>query len=484
VKEVGSSGLNMSSSDVVKRESKTPQNKPASFWNTRFLTHIQLLGQRLYLFSLLRFAVAAGIALSAQFARHVVGIEGLRVAELNWCAGLLALYNLAVLLSVRPYRDPELVERAAPRLISIAHATIVIDYLFLTMAIWLVGGARSPFLAFYLLHAILASMLLSRQAAVAHAAFGYLLLSAIVVGEWLQWIPSNRPAGAVFSGPDSDVRPMLTVLLVYGLLMVSATYLMTGIATALRAGERRLRAASEKLDEIAALRRAFLHVVLHDLRGPVSTVITLLETLASGELGSLEAKPKEWVERGENQLRGIIALLHDLQILSDLEIGGIEDLMAPVNLLTVLPEVVDDHQESAQQHGLELRAELPATLPSVRGVDRLLREAIANYLTNAIKYTPSGGRVMVRASYGGKKVRVEVVDSGFGIGSVDQARLFHEFVRLTKAGEKRSSRPPGSGLGLSIVRRIAEAHGGSAGVSSTLGQGSTFFIELPVVGAG
>jgi signal transduction histidine kinase len=476
----------MSIEESVKGETKTVQGeKRLSLWNSRFLWHIQLLGQRLYVFSLVRFLVASGIVVGALFARHVVGIERLRVSDLYFCAAFLAIYNLGVMLAVRPYREPDQVERGFRLLNRIAHGTIVIDYLVLTYAIWLVGGGRSPFLAFYLLHAILASVLLSRRSAFAHAAIGYFLLTAIVVGEWMQWIPRNRPLGAVFGGSDQDIRPILTVLFVYGLLTAVATYLMTGIASALRAGERRLRTATEELENLANLRRAFLHVVMHDIRSPVSTVVTLLETLASGEVGALSDKQKEWIARAEVQLRGMLKLLHDLQILADIETGGLEKAMEPVDLRIALGEVVEDHIEAAQQGGLELRAELPDTLARVQGVDRLLREAVANYITNAIKYNPPGNIITVRARPLNDMIRIEVADNGSGISGTDQERLFREFVRVRKPTDTRSSRPPsrppGTGLGLSIVRRIAEAHRGRAGVVSQLGQGSTFYIELPAI---
>jgi signal transduction histidine kinase len=472
----------MSIKESVKNETKTVRGgKRISFWNSRFLWHNQLLGQRLHVFSLVRFLAAAGIAIAALFARHVVGIEGLRVGDLYYCAAFLAIYNLGVLVAVRPYREPEKFEPGFRLLNGIANGSIVIDYLVLTYAIWLVGGGRSPFVAFYLLHAILASVLLSRRAAFAHAAIGYLLLTAIVVGEWTQWIPRNRPLGAVFEGSDQDIRPILTVLFVYGVLTATATYLMTGIASALRAGERRLRAATEELDNLANLRRSFLHVVLHDIRSPVSTVVTLLETLTAGEVGALSDKQKEWMVRAETQLRGMLSFLHDLQVLTDVEAGGLEQVMEPVDLSILLGEVVEEHMEAAQQGGLELRAELPDTLAKVRGIDRLLREAVANYITNAIKYNPPGKAVTVRARQLNGMIRIEVTDNGSGIASSDQERLFQEFVRVRKPTDKRSSRPPGTGLGLSIVRRIAEIHHGRAGVVSQLGQGSTFYIELPAI---
>ena len=349
----------------------------------------------------------------------------------------------------------------------------------LTYATWLVGGAQSPFLAFYLLHAILASVLLSRRAAYGHATLGYLLLAGLVLGEWLGLIAKHRPVGAVPGGPEVEFRVVLTVLFVYGLLIAVTTALTTGIVRLLRESDRKLREAGERLERLADMRRSFLHVVLHDLRSPVGTVVAMLEGLGGGIDGPLSEAQKHRVGRAGERLRGALDLLRGLRVLADLETERLESMMAPVDMLDLIRALVEDHLDAAEQRGQSLQAVLPASLPPVRGVDRLIREALANYLTNAIKYTDRGGTITVRAAHVGQAVRVEVSDDGSGIATEAQGRLFQEFTKVGKAGSG-SGEAAGIGLGLSIVRRIAEAHGGRFGVNSQPGQGSTFFIELPV----
>jgi len=348
----------------------------------------------------------------------------------------------------------------------------------LTYGIWHVGGARSPFLAFYLLHAILASVLLSRMAAYGHAAVGYVLLTGLVLGEWYGVIPRISPEGAVPLAVDRDIRVVVTILFVYFLLTTVTTILTTGIASRLRSHELGLLDASERLERLADLRRSFLHVVLHDLRSPVGTVVTMLEGLGSGVEGNLGEAPKKRVDRAGKRLRGVLDQLRSLRVLADLETEPLEGLMAAVNLLDTVMAAVDEHQDAAELSGRQLRAVLPHALSPVRGVERLLRDAVANYITNAIKYADSKGDIVVRVVELGAMVRIEVVDVGPGISPVDQTKLFQEFTRLVKS-DGRCGKVAGIGLGLSIVRRIAEAHHGRAGVDSQVGQGSTFFIEVP-----
>jgi signal transduction histidine kinase len=445
------------------------------------LTHSLLLGERLYLFARLRFLAAAGILVGALFATYVVGIRGLNLLALAGAAVFLTAYNVAVFFAVRPHRGQGDGKVSHRRLVYVAHLSILLDYLVLTFAIWLVGGGRSPFLAFYLLHAILSSVLLSRRAAFGLATVGYLLLAGLVLGEWSGAIPRNSPPGTVPVDAHGELAAVLTVLFVYGLLTAVTTVLTTGIVRLLRRNEAGLREASDHLERLADMRRSFLHVVLHDLRSPVGTVVSMLEGLSGGMDGDLDGAPKKRVDRAGEKLRGVLDLLRGLRVLADLETEKLESLMAPVDMLATVRAVVEDHAEAAELRGQRLQSELPATLPAIRGVERLLREAVANYLTNAIKYADPSGPIVVRAAHVGSSVRIEVSDVGPGIATEDQARLFQEFARVGKRGAQGGKAPSGIGLGLSIVRRIAEAHEGRAGVVSAVGQGSTFFLELPVL---
>jgi signal transduction histidine kinase len=440
------------------------------------LSHSLLLGERLYFFSRLRFLAAAGILTGVLFAIHVVGIEGLNLTVLAGTAIFLALCNLAVFFAVRPYRRPERAASAAGFLIWTASATILLDYLVLTFTIWQVGGSQSPFLAFYILHAIFASVMLSRRAALAHTAAGYLMMAALVLGEWFGWLPRHRPLGAVFGGPEDDFRVVWTLLFLYGLLMAATTYLTTGLAARLRESERRLRDAILRTERLADLRRSFLHVVVHDLRSPLGAVTTLIDNLSSELGGPLTAQQRQWAERADHRLRGALELLRGLQVLADLETESLADLMVPVDLLAIVREVVEEYADLAQQRSQSLTAELPESLPPVRGIARLLREALVNYVTNAIKYSGQGRTIVVRVYVQEASLRVEVKDDGPGIPPEKQTQLFQEFVRVSKGKGAEA----GTGLGLSIVRRIAEAHGGQTGVESTPGQGSCFFLTLPI----
>lgn len=288
------------------------------------LTHSLMLGERLYLFARLRFMAAAGILLGGLFATYVVGVPDLNLKALAGAAIFLAAYNVCIFLSVRPHGGRYNGEKNQRRLVTIAHVSILLDYLVLTFALWLVGGAGSPFRAFYLLHAILAAVLLSRRAAYVLAAVGYLCLAGLVLGEWSGVIPRNGDLGI-----RVDFQLVVTVLFVYGLLTAVTTVLTTGIVRLLRENEQGMLAASEHLERLADMRRSFLHVVLHDLRSPVGTVVAMLEGLSGGLDGQLAEAQKSRVDRATARLRSLLELLRGLRVLADLETERLESMMAP-----------------------------------------------------------------------------------------------------------------------------------------------------------
>ena len=443
-----------------------------------FLLHKVMLGERLYYYSLARFAVAGAIAAGCFGAAGVVGISGLHVSRLLMVAVVLGLYNVAVFIMVRPFRDRQRASDMHSLLVGIMHGTIMLDFVFLTVVIWLVGGARSPFLAFYLFNLILASVLLSRNAAFAHAGVAYVFLALLVVGEWQGWFPAQSPGGAVPSAERIEARYVVTLLAVYGVLFALSSVMLTSLMQLLRSGERELREAKNESERLADLRREFLHIALHDLKSPVVAVAQHLYNLAVYMHKDLSEQESRCLKRCHLRLREQLKFLHDIETLASLETEEFRNHISSVDLCEVLPGVVEENMDLAQARGVSLELEPPAGQVNVAGIPRLIHEAVANLITNAIKYSPQGkGRVVVRAVAMDGAVTIEVQDNGIGIEQGDLPLLFQEFVQLPRR-PKEIDDSVSSGLGLSIVRRIAEHFGGSVAVRSELNRGSVFSIRL------
>ncbi len=441
------------------------------------LIYDRLLGTRLYLHTWIRLLAVGTIISGSLFAKYIVGIKELNIPAFMGLAFVIALYNSIAWLISRKYRTPQRVFSAYRFLLNVMFATIALDYLCLTVSIWLVGGARSPFVTFYLLHVVISSILLSRRAAVQSTILAYVLLMLLAVAEWKHWITVPHPIGAIAGGEELDGRFVLTLMVVYGILFGLVAYLLVSLSRLVRRSEVKLRDTNDELGRLSQMRRDFLHIALHDLKSPVGAMASLLNNLKSGLCGDLNDKQEEWIDRCLKRLDGLTDFLDDLQLLASLEAGNLREHTEVIDIPNLLHEVVEENQDLAQPRGHFLGLEIEEGILPVSGVRRLLKEAVFNYVTNAIKFTLESGKIIVRARMAGDRISIEVTDTGIGIAEEDQPRLFNEFVRLRQTSS--SSRTPGTGLGLSLVRRIVESHHGRTYVISATGQGSTFVIELP-----
>jgi signal transduction histidine kinase len=359
--------------------------------------------------------------------------------------------------------------------------TVVADYVVLALAVALLGGVRSPIMAFYLLHVVLANLLLSRDEAIAVSVGAFVLICAQAYGEMMGWAPAIAVRSQAYATPLDDITAF-AIALVYGILFILIDGLMISLVERLRHGERELLAKNQRLDQLSRLRREFLRVAIHNLRSPVGASQMLMESLVSGMAGALNPQQQDWALRIGRRMEGMQEMLRDLQVLGQLETEDVERSAEVVRLSDVLHDVVDDYGEQARAAGLELSVKDGEYVPEVRGIRRLLREAVVNFVTNAIKYAPRSGQVTLETKAliadRGPWVRVEVRDRGPGIPAEEIPRLFQEFSKGTHraAGPEH---PASSGLGLSITRKILESHGGRVGVESQPGMGSTFWLELP-----
>ncbi|MDW8327692.1 MAG: ATP-binding protein, partial [Anaerolineales bacterium] len=225
--------------------------------------------------------------------------------------------------------------------------------------------------------------------------------------------------------------------------------------------------------QLDLMKSDFVATVSHDLRAPLTFMRGY--TTMMPMVGPLNDKQKEFNEKILAGIEQMTKLIDDLLDLGRIE-AGVGLAKEPCRLDDIVRNVVDSLTPVATNKGLSLHVDVPRDLPLVSGDPTLLRQAVANLVDNAIKYTPSGGQVSVRVFTENGKFAVAVSDTGVGIAPADQAHLFEKFFRVRQRG---STTVKGSGLGLAIVKSIVERHGGRVWMESKLGKGSTFYLEIP-----
>jgi signal transduction histidine kinase len=238
--------------------------------------------------------------------------------------------------------------------------------------------------------------------------------------------------------------------------------------------EARLEAKNAQLQELNHLQTNFVHSVSHELRTPLTSIVGYAEFLEDSLAGPEHPDLLEYVHQIQRSTWRLERLLDDLLDFALMEAGTFRLKPELTELGDKVLEIAESFLPQVAQAGLDLKVSLPESPLLVTADAQRVGQVLTNFIGNAVKLTPPGGRIGVRASAVGDAMRVEVCDTGPGIRPEEMPRLFQRFSQL-ESGIKRG----GAGLGLSISKGLIEAHGGTIGVESAPGEGSTFWFTLP-----
>jgi len=233
---------------------------------------------------------------------------------------------------------------------------------------------------------------------------------------------------------------------------------------------------SAQLEAASRHKSEFLANMSHELRTPLNAIIGFSEILAEKMFGDINEKQTEYLQDILESGRHLLSLINDILDLSKIEAGRMELELSEFGLPQAIENALILVRERASRRGIRLGSTIDPRLGMIGGDERKVKQVLLNLLSNALKFTPEGGRIDVGARLDGDMAEVSVADTGIGIAAGDQAMVFEEFRQVGTADKKAE----GTGLGLALSRKFIELHGGKIWVTSELGAGSTFSFTLPL----
>lgn len=277
--------------------------------------------------------------------------------------------------------------------------------------------------------------------------------------------------------PDSFDEHHLEVLKVFG-EHIAAIIERAEVMERLGVRTRQLEADNEKLVDLNRMKDVFLSTASHELKTPLTSVIAYAELLDDHEGKLSREQSREFVARLRAEAQRLLGLIDDILDLSRLESGKLILKPRRMDLGEVVRSALETTRQNASKRGVSLEAEVATDLPSLVIDEVKIRQVLVNLVVNAVKFSPKGSTVRVRAQLDAQHVRVEVTDQGRGIAPEIATHIFELFGQgPPQDGDDLRA---GLGIGLHLVKRLSEMHGGHVGVNSRPGEGSTFWVRLPI----
>ncbi|HEY5951503.1 MAG TPA: HAMP domain-containing sensor histidine kinase [Kofleriaceae bacterium] len=422
--------------------------------------------------SKLRFGIYTGYALAATFAVLAGGVSLLELTPWRWAfVGLIStklLTNSIAWLA--------LVRDRFVTLTQVVNTTA--DVVLLTGAIYFTGGSYSPLLATYVIIVAAIALLANVGVTVLMVTGIVLSFSTMMVLMATGILPPTAPPGAVGTTPTPGY---VVIAIIYCALVVGIPgYFCSATLRMLRQKERDLEAKTAQLMQANTQRSQFVASMTHELRTPIHGVQGLSDVIAAGVYGPVTDKQREACEKIKRSAQSLLGLVDDVLNLARAEANKIEARPSNIAIADLIERVTASVTWMIGTKKIELLSEVAPDLPFVQSDDRWLAHVLVNLVSNAVKFTPEGGKVIVRAyeRRSDDTVVLEVQDTGIGIARSERERIFEPFRQ--GEGDTDSKGFGGVGLGLALVARLTDLLGAKVELDSDVGKGSTFRVIVPL----
>jgi signal transduction histidine kinase len=415
------------------------------------------------------YGIWSGYAIAVGFAILAVATTAFELTAWRWVyfalvAGKLATNSLAWLALTR--------QRAVMATQALNTAT---DGVLLTAVIYFTGGPHSPLLATYVIVISVLSLLANLGVTVLMAMFVLVCFSTMMVLMATGVLPPQPVPGA--PGQVPSIGHTVTAIGFCAIVVGVPALFSAATLRVLRARELALEKRTAQLIQTATQRSQFVASMTHELRTPIHGVQGLADVIAAGVYGPVTDKQKDACASIKRSAQNLLSLIDDLLALTRAEAGKIDARPGPVDIHALVERVTVSVSWMVGTKNLQLDTRIDPDLPTVSSDERWLAHVLVNLVSNAVKFTPEGGRVIVRASRRGDAVALEVVDTGIGIAPDERAAIFEPF-RQAEHGDAKGY--GGVGLGLALVARLTDLLGAQVELESTVGKGSTFRVIVPL----
>jgi signal transduction histidine kinase len=353
------------------------------------------------------------------------------------------------------------------------------DVVIMTAGIYFTGGPSSPLLATYVIEVAVLSLLANLGVTIVMVLFILVSFSAMMFLLATGVLPPQPVPGV--PGQVPSVGYAITSIGLCAIVVGVPAFFAAATLRVLRAREDALQKRTAQLIQAATQRSQFVASMTHELRTPIHGVQGLSDVIAAGVYGPVTEKQKDACASIKRSAQSLLSLIDDLLALTRAEAGKIDARPSSVHIPDLVERVTASVSWMVGTKNLALDAVIEPDLPNVQSDERWLAHVLVNLVSNAVKFTPEGGRVTVRASRRGGAVVLAVVDTGIGIAPEERAAIFEPFRQAERGDAKGYG---GVGLGLALVARLTDLLGAEVELESVVGKGSTFRVIVPLTWRG
>lgn len=285
-----------------------------------------------------------------------------------------------------------------------------------------------------------------------------------------------------FSTPENEVSILVFDPTLFAILLSPVVYFALFRPWVNRIAERKsaeeMRIEKEKIEYARSVKNEFLHILSHEMRTHLNSIIGFSELLKQKTAGELNAKQEQFASNILKSGNMQLALISDLLDLNKIETGKMELVIEKMHVPEAVDEALALVKEKAEKQNVLLKKYLDPALDFMEADRHIVRQVLYNLLDNAVKFSkPEGGNVTITTKRKGDAAEFSVSDNGTGISTEDMTKLFTQFPHIDSGGTRKNE---GTGLGLALSQKLAELHGGKITAESRFGEGSTFTLMLPV----